>query len=187
MISQLNSVFTTHTLIEREISTLIASGVIRKLLLRGASADGRGEVTGAGGNYGLVLSSVYTSWLTSYTSDLMEFSKWITGSGCTVLSISHSALVAQGVPNEEIKSAVEFGFLTMEHSISEGGYTVSIPGSGNFIRNLRGGRRELLKPLKRQKYKEMLEKVFPRKRRANSEFNDEETQGKYSILWVSFA
>jgi Serine-threonine protein kinase 19 len=150
MLSQLHSVFTTHTLIEREVSTLIASGVIRKFLLRGASVEGRGgEVNGAGGDYGLLLSSVYTSLLAPHTAELKEFSKWITGPGRTVLSISRSALVAQGVPKEETKRAVELGFITIEYSISEGGYTISAPGSGSFIRNL-----------KRQKYKEMLEKVF---------------------------
>jgi len=160
MLSQLHSVFTTHTLIERELSDLIASGFIRKLSLRGSSTRGRGgEVTGSGGEIGLVLSSTYSTLLSSH--NLGEFSKWITGPGRTAVSISHSSLIDQGVMNEEIKKAVESGFLTIDYSIREAGYTVSVPGSGVFIKNLRGGRKELLRSLKRQKYKEMLEKVPP--------------------------
>jgi len=42
--------------------------------------------------------------------------------------------------------------------MGEEGYTICVPGAGAFVTNLRGGRKELLKALKRQKYKEMLEK-----------------------------
>ena len=160
MLSQLHSVFTTHTLIEREVSSLIASGTIRKLQLRGSAAEGRGgEVSGAGGDFGLILSETYTMLLMSHTSELASFAKWIAETGRTVVSISHTALAAQGVQEEEIKKAVEMGFLTMDYSLREAGYTISVPRSGKFIKNLRGGRRELMRALKRQKYKEMLEKV----------------------------
>jgi Serine-threonine protein kinase 19 len=161
MLSQLHSVFTTHTLIERELSNLIMSGVVRKLLLRGSSADGRGgEVTGAGGDVGLLLSSTYASLLSPHATSLPEFTNWINSSGRTGVSISHNTLVSQGVIAEEIKKAVELGFLIIDYSIREAGYMLSVPGAGRFIRNLRGGRRELLRSLKRQKYKEMLEKVY---------------------------
>jgi hypothetical protein len=161
MLSQLHSVFTTHTLIERELSTLIASGVIRKLVLRGTSADGRGgEVTGVGGDFGLILSSTYTNLLSLHRTYLNEFSKWIENAGRNVVSISHPGLIEQGITDEEIKKAVELGFLTMDYSLREAGYTISVPGIGNFVKNLRGGRRELLRALKRQKYHEMLEKVY---------------------------
>src|SRR6266496_1995728 len=144
MLSQLHSVFTTHTLIERELSTLIASGVIRKLVLRGSSPTGRGgEVTGSGGDIGLILSSTYTALLSS--QNLGEFSNWITGPGRTIVCTSHSSLIDLGVTNEEIKKAVEAGFLTIDYSIREAGYTISVPGSGAFVMNLRGGRKELLR------------------------------------------
>src|SRR5271169_596647 len=160
MLSQLHSVFTTHTLIEREVSSLIASGTVRKIQLRGSAAEGRGgEVSGAGGDFGLILSETYTILLMSHVGELTSFTKWAAETGRTVVSISHSGLVTQGVQEEEIKKAVEMGFLTMDYSLREAGYTISVPGSGKFIKNLRGGRRELLRALKRQKYQEMLEKV----------------------------
>src|SRR5271169_385555 len=106
MLSQLHSVFSTHTLIERELSTLIASGIICKLVLRGSSSDGRGgEVTGTGGEIGLILSSAFTSLI---PSDLPSFSSWIQGPGRTVVSVSHSNLVSS-VTEEEIKRAMEAG------------------------------------------------------------------------------
>ena len=47
----------THTLIERELSTLIASGIIRKLALHGSSTIGRGgELAGSGGEIALTPS-----------------------------------------------------------------------------------------------------------------------------------
>jgi hypothetical protein len=87
------------------------------------------------------------------------------------------------VAEEEIKKLIEAGFLTMDYSIREAGYTISVPGSGNFIKNLRGGRRELLRALKRQKYREMLEKVFfSYESELMIEFNSEENEGESSIL-----
>jgi hypothetical protein len=161
MLSQLHSVFTTHTLIEREISSLISSGTIRKLQLRGSAAEGRGgQVSGAGGDFGLILSETYSAILAPHSSDLTSFTKWVGEVGRTVVSISHSSLVAQGVEDGEIKKAVEMGFLTIDYSLREAGYTISVPGSGKFIKNLLGGRKELLRGLKRQRYKEMLEKVL---------------------------
>jgi Serine-threonine protein kinase 19 len=161
MLSQLHSVFTTHTLIERELSNLISTGVIRKLLLRGSSADGKGgEVTGAGGEFGLILSSTYKSMLDLSKSDFGGFEKWVEGPGRSVLSISHSDFISQGIMEEEVKALIEAGFLTIDYSIREAGYTLSVPGVGDFIRNLRSGRKELLRALKRQPYKEMLEKVW---------------------------
>jgi len=60
MLSQLHSVFNTHTLIERESSTLISNGIIRKIILRGSVESGKGgEVTGLGGDIGLILSSSF--------------------------------------------------------------------------------------------------------------------------------
>src|SRR5277367_4303389 len=160
MLSQLHSVFTTHTLIEREVSSLIASGAVRKLQMRGSAAEGRGgEVSGAGGDFGLVLSETYSMMLAPHKAELASFAIWIAEAGRTVVSISHSTVLAQGVQEEEIKKAVELGFLTMDYSLREAGYTISVPGSGKFVKNLRGGRRELMRALKRQKYKEMLEKV----------------------------
>lgn len=160
MLSQLHSILSNHTLIERELSALIASGVVRKLLLRGSSADGRGgEVTGMGGEIGLVLQETYSSLISHHSLELPAFAKWHEDGGHLVVSIPHSNLIAQGITADEIKKAVELGFLTIEYSLREAGYTISVPGSGNFIRNLRGGRRELLRYLKRQRYKESLEKV----------------------------
>jgi len=160
MLSQLHSVFTTHTLIEREVSSLIASGTVRKIQLRGSAAEGRGgEVSGAGGDFGLILSETYSGMLEPHTTELASFATWIAEAGRTVVSVSHSTVVAQGVQEEEIKKAVEMGFLTMDYSLREAGYTISVPGSGKFVKNLRGGRRELSRALKRQKYQEMLEKV----------------------------
>ena len=161
MLSQLHSVFTTHTLIEREVSSLIASGTVRKLQLRGGAAEGRGgEVSGVGGDFGLILSETYSMILRPYAAELASFVKWIPEAGRTVVSISHASVVAQGVQEEEIKKAVEMGFLTIDYSLREAGYTMSVPGSGQFVKNLRGGRRELSRALKRQKYQEMLEKVL---------------------------
>lgn len=187
MLSQLHSVFTTHTLIERELSTLIGAGVIRKLVLRGSSSSGRGgEVTGTGGDTGLILSSIFISLL---PPELATFSTWINGPGRSVVSISHSALVNE-VAEEEIKRTVEAGFLTMDYSLREAGYTISIPGSGGFIRNLRGGRTELLRSLKRQKFKEMLEKVYIPitilSLILTIEFNGKKAAGESFILWISF-
>jgi hypothetical protein len=161
MLSQLPSVFSTHTLIERELSTLISSGIVRKLILRGSSADGRGgEVTGAGGDVGLITASTYHYLIESHGPIFGGYPTWLTNAGRTAVSVSHSSLIAQEVATEEeIKKLIEAGFLTMDYSIREAGYTISVPGSGNFVRNLRGGRQELLRSLKRQKYKEMLEKV----------------------------
>jgi hypothetical protein len=138
------------------------SGVIRKLLLRGSSANGRGgEVTGAGGDFGLILASTYHSLLESHGPIFGGYPTWLASAGRTAVSVSHSNLIAQGVvAEEEIKKLIEAGFLTMDYSIREAGYTISVPGSGNFIKNLRGGRRELLRALKRQKYREILEKVW---------------------------
>jgi Serine-threonine protein kinase 19 len=158
MQSQLHSVFSTHTLIERELSTLISSGIIRKLVLRGSSSEGKGgEVTGVGGEFGLILSSNYMNLL-SFHPNLVEFSKWVQDQGRNIVRISHSDLISQ-VHEDEIKKAVELGFLTMDYSLRETGYTISVPGIGNFVKNLRGGRTQLLRSLKRERYKEMLEKV----------------------------
>ena len=186
MLSQLHSVFTTHTLIERELSTLIASGVIRKLVLRGSSTSGRGgEVTGSGGEIGLILSSTYTNLLSSH--NLGEFSKWIDGRRTVPPSQFRIRILLIRVSrDEEIKKAVESGFLTIDYSIRDAGYTISVPGSGAFIMNLRGGRKELLRSIKRQKYKEILEKVPPFIDCADEEFNGQKVTGEYSIVWVSF-
>ena len=204
MLSQLYSVFSNHTLIERELSTLIASGVVRKLLLRGSSADGRGgEVTGMGGEFGLVLQETYSSLISPHSLELHAFAKWHEDAGHLVVSISHANLVAQGITADEIKKAVELGFLTIEYSLREAGYTISVPGSGNFIRNLRGGRRELLRYLKRQKYKETLEKVRTLRlvfislpfcsahfilclRMLIKESYSEEVEGEFTVIWISF-
>src|SRR5436190_21592977 len=107
MLSQLHSVFSTHTLIERELSTLIASGFIRKLVLRGSSTRRGGEVTGSGGDIGLIISSTYTTLLSSH--NLGEFSNWVNGPGRPMVSTSHSSLIDLGVTNEEIKKAVDAG------------------------------------------------------------------------------
>jgi len=161
MLSQLHSVFTTHTLIEREVSLLIASGTLRKLQLRGSAADGGGgEISGAGGDFGLILSETYSMILAPHAAKLASFTNWIAEAGRTVVSISHSSVLAQGVQEDEVKKAVEMGFLTMDYSLREAGYTISVPGSGKFVKNLRGGRRELSLALKRQKYRELLEKVL---------------------------
>jgi Serine-threonine protein kinase 19 len=170
MLSQLHSVFTTHTLIERELSTLISAGHVRKLLLRGLSPAGKGgQVSGAGGEFGLVLVQTFNDLLRPHATDLPAFSKWTESEAARgVVSISHSALLAQNVPDAEIKKAVEAGFLTLEYSIREPGYTLSLPGTGPFIRNLRGGRKELLRALKRQRYKEMLEKTLREKKLRDS-------------------
>lgn len=161
MLSQLHSVFNTHTLIERELSALVEKGILRKLILRGSVEGGQGgEVTGAGGgDFGLILSSSYLSLLSSHSSQLDNFTTWIQGPGRTTVAISHAGLVHQGITDEEIKKLIEMGFLIIDYSIREAGYTISVPGVGRFVRNLRGGRKELLRALKRQKYKEMLEKV----------------------------
>ena len=158
MLSQLHSVFTTHTLIERELSSLVERGVVRKLQLRGSAADGRGgEVTGVGGDFGLILSATYNELLSQHAG-VETFAEWLSGPGKTVVTILHSRLV-EHVGEADIKRLVEMGFLTMDYSIREAGYLISLHGVGNFIRNLRGGRKELLRALKRQKYREMLEKV----------------------------
>jgi len=168
MLSQLHSVLFMHTLIERESSSLIEAGVIRKILLRGSSSGGRGgEVTGAGGEFGLILSETYAAMLSTASLQSGAFSEWASNAGRTVLSITHSNLLAQGITLEEIKKIVEAGFLTMDYSLREDGYTMSVPGSGNFVRNLKGGRKELLRALKRQKYHEMLEKVSSASVKAN--------------------
>jgi hypothetical protein len=164
MLSQLHSVFTTHTLIERELSTLIASGFLRKLLLRGSSDKNGGQVTGAGGEVGLLLSSTYLSLLNSHGSLFGSFPVWVAGPGKSIVSISHTDLLTAGITDHDIKMLIEHGFLTIDYSIREEGYAISVPGVGNFIRNLRGGRREMLRVLKRQRYKEMLEKNLQVKR-----------------------
>jgi hypothetical protein len=162
MLSQLHSVFTTHTLIERELSTLIDSGHIRKLLLRGSTDGNGGQVTGAGGEVALLPSSTYISLLQSFGDVFGGFPTWLAGPGKSAVSISHKDLLGHvGVTEIELKRLIEQGFLTIEYSIREAGYSISVPGVGNFIRNLRGGRRELLRYVKRQKYKEVVEKVYP--------------------------
>lgn len=162
MLSQLHSVFTTHTLIERELSQLIAQGHIRKLLLRASSPLGKcGQVTGAGGEFGLILIDAFNTLLHPHSCDLPTFTTWTQAeSSRSVVSVSHAALLTHRIPEGEIKKAVEVGFLTLDYAIPEPGYTLSIPGSGAFIRNLRGGRKELLRALKRQRYREMLEKTL---------------------------
>jgi hypothetical protein len=170
MLSQLHSVFTTHTLIERELSHLISRGHVRKVLLRASSPAGKGgQVSGAGGEFGLVLMETFNSLLTPHAGDLPAFSKWAGSEAARgVVSISHSTLFKEGVGEEEIKKAVEAGFITLDYSIREPGYTISVPGSGAFVRNLRGGRRELLRTLRRQRYKEMLEKNLMAKKLRDS-------------------
>jgi len=158
MLSQLHSVFTTHTQIERELSNLISAGVLRKILLRGSS-EGGGQVSGAGGDFGIILSETYNNLLSSYGDMFGNFPEWLSSLGRTVVSVSRESLHGIGVTDEEIQRLIEAGFLTMEYSLREAGYTISVPGIGNFVKNLRGGRRELLRVLKRQTYKEILEKV----------------------------
>lgn len=116
-------------------------------------------MTGLGGDIGLILSSSFQERLSSHGSQFETFAKWVEGLGRGTVAISHKALVEQGVEDEEIKKLIEMGFLIIDYSMGEEGYTICIPGAGAFVRNLRGGRKELLKALKRQKYKEMLEKV----------------------------
>jgi hypothetical protein len=160
MLSQLHSVFNTHTLIERDLSTLISNGIIRKIILRGSVESGKGgDVTGLGGDIGLILTSSFYDLLSSHGSQFETFAEWVEGPGRGTVVISHKALVKQGVEDEEIKKLIEMGFLIIDYSMGEEGYTICVPGAGAFVRNLRGGRKELLKALKRQKYKEMLEKV----------------------------
>jgi len=167
MLSQLHSVFTTHTLIERELSHLISHGHVRKFLLRASSPAGRGgQASGVGGEFGLILVETFNALLHPHWSEIPHFCKWAESQEATrgSVSISHSALLQQGIDDREIKKVVELGFLTLDYSIREQGYTISVPGTGPFIRALRGGRRELLKALKRQPYKEMLEKNLMGKR-----------------------
>jgi Serine-threonine protein kinase 19 len=160
MLSQLHSVFNTHTLIERDLSALIFNGIIRKIILRGSVESGKGgDVTGLGGDVGLILSSTFQDLLSSHGAVFQTFAKWVEGLGRGTVAISHKTLVEQGVEDEEIKKLIEMGFLVIDYSIGEEGYTICVPGAGGFVRNLRGGRKELLRALKRQKYKEMLEKV----------------------------
>jgi len=158
MLSQLHSVFTTHTQIERELSNLIVAGVIRKILLRGSS-DGGGQVSGAGGDFGLILSEAYNSMISIHGESFGRFPDWLNGPGRAVVSISKEGLNEAEISDEEIQHLIEAGFLTLEYSMKEAAYTISVPGIGNFVKNLRGGRRELLRILKRQTYKEILEKV----------------------------
>ena len=167
MVSQLHSVFTTHTLIERELSHLISQGHVRKLLIRASSLAGKGgQISGVGGEFGLILVETFNSHLHLQASDIPKFCEWAQHHESTrgSVSISHATLLDEGMDDTEIKKAVELGFLTLDYSIREPGYTISMPGTGAFIRSLRGGRRELLKALKRQPYKEMLEKNLTGKR-----------------------
>jgi hypothetical protein len=160
MLSQLHSVFTTHTQIERELSDLISAGVVRKILLRGSSDRG-GQVSGAGGDFGIILSDTYNSLIAGHGEIFgTSFLGWLCGEGQTAVSISREGLNNVGVNDEEIQRLIEAGFLTLEYSLKEAGYTISVPGIGNFVKNLRGGRKELLRILKRQTYKEILEKVY---------------------------
>jgi hypothetical protein len=158
MLSQLHSIFTTHTQIERELSKLVSAGVIRKILLRGSS-DGGGQVSGAGGDTGLILSDKYQTVLWKEHDPHSKFSEWLSGPGQTAVSVSKDDLSNLGISDEEIQRLIETGFLTLEYSMKTIAYTLSVPGIGNFVKNLRGGRRKLLRVLKRQTYKEMLEKV----------------------------
>jgi len=116
-------------------------------------------VTGLGGDIGLILSSSFQDLLSSHGSQFETFAKWVEEPGRGIVSISHKTLLEQGVEDEEIKKLIELGFLIIDYSMGEEGYTICVPGAGAFVTNLRGGRKELLKALKRQKYKEMLEKA----------------------------
>ena len=163
MLSQLHSVFNTHTLIERELSTLIEQGILRKLLLRGSIETGlSGQATSSGSDVGLILSSTYIALLSSHSPLFDNFTRWIQNAGRTAVGISHAGLVEHGIHDGEINKLIEMGFLVIQHERggTDEGYSISVPGVGGFIRSLRGGRKELLRALKRQKYKEMLEKVL---------------------------
>ena len=116
-------------------------------------------MTGLGGDIGLILSSSFQDLLSAHGSQFETFAKWVEEPGRGIVSISHKTLVEQGVEDEEIKKLIEMGFLIIDYSMGQEGYTICIPGAGAFVRNLREGRKELLKALRRQKYKEMLEKV----------------------------
>ena len=78
MLSQLHSVFNTHTLIECELSTLIDQGIFRKLLLRGSIEPGpSGQATSSGSDVGLILSSTYISLVASHSPLFDNFTRWI--------------------------------------------------------------------------------------------------------------
>jgi hypothetical protein len=78
----------THTLIQRELSALIASGIMRKLVLHRSLTIGRcGELAGSGGEIALIPLSAYTSLHSPH--NLLRFSKWIDGPGRSSVSISH--------------------------------------------------------------------------------------------------
>lgn len=156
MMSQLHSVFTDHTEIEREVASLISSGVIRKNVLREASQRG------ASGDFGIILSSTYMSILSLHEgSSLHAFKEWVEGPGRTAVYVSSEELTSTGIPPDSIQHLIEFGFLTLDPSSVSSRYTISVPGIGNFIKSLRSGRKGYLRTLKRQPYHEILEKVPP--------------------------
>jgi Serine-threonine protein kinase 19 len=146
--------------LERELSNLVQNGTVRRVLLSGSTLDGKaGQIRSAGGEYGLIISSTHRALVEKHVIQSTGFMKWLDSVGRSLVTVSHSDLNTRGVSEEEIYALVESGFLTIEYSLNESGYAISLPGTGDFVRNLRAGRRELLTILNRQRYKELLEKA----------------------------
>jgi Serine-threonine protein kinase 19 len=154
MMSQLHSVFTNHTEIEREVASLISAGRIRKIMVREPASK-----SGAIGDFGIILSSSYVSMILLYGDTLQNFRNWVDGPGRAAVYVSSQELTSHDITMEDIQHLIEHGFLTLESSLVHSQYTVSVPGIGSLIKSLRTGRKDYLRALKRQPYHELLEKV----------------------------
>ena len=98
--------------------------------------------------------------LNPHATEVVSFTKWICRCGTNCGVNFDFKFYNTGCPERIKQENIELGCLTMEYSLRESGYTISVPASGKFVKNLRGGGRELLRTLRRQKYQDMLENVI---------------------------
>ncbi|ORX81143.1 hypothetical protein K493DRAFT_412032 [Basidiobolus meristosporus CBS 931.73] len=168
MLHQLYSIVTNPTAIDKEIVQLCQEGKLRKLKI----GDFQDE-------YGLMVMSDYIQEINKVKENLAaslkpvefldRFCKLILGVKCMDVSITRNGLTEYMEASEEdVTELIAAGFLTIGNANT---FHFCVRNAGLFISNFTKGRKEIMRSLKRRKYKELLEKQLEARKILGTEFS----------------
>ncbi|KAK9763092.1 Serine/threonine-protein kinase 19 [Basidiobolus ranarum] len=168
MLHQLYSIVVNPTSIDKEIVHLCQEGKLRKLKI----GDFQDE-------YGLMLMEDYIKEIEVVKEQLTaslksiefldKFQNMIFTVKCMDVTITRAGLSNYMEASEEdITKLISMGFLTIANAHT---FHFCVRNAGSFISNFVKGRREIMRTLKRRKYKELLEKQLEARKILGSDFS----------------
>ncbi|OLL23589.1 Meiotically up-regulated gene 51 protein [Neolecta irregularis DAH-3] len=165
LLHQLHSLCTTnHTQVDRELADICEKGYLQRIMFHG-----RNE-----GDFALMLAQDFKGILEKLKASESEISGAVENFEKVLFEkngVFTGVRITNGQNSELTKTNISTlcskGLLTLDHTFP-GSYAISLPNIGTFLRNLRSGRREILRILKKQQFKEILEKnLLERKLKAS--------------------